>query len=340
MDSLEVCEHGEHSHSLLVHPSVFRTRAVAHTMERLLRMPVSSWHPLPWDQHKDYRPEPALQELKDLRGRLLHLDSQPHQHHLDQTVEFLFHSNKTEGIEHEYGATQQMLQEAMKQDGGMITKRNLNETRKATKDEDHRRNVCFVVQHYKALCAVKRMVVSDFTVDAINVIHHTLLEGLEDVDAETNVAPGRIRTEGCCATGINNCAVQYLDPANIHGRYGELVTLVRTRMKTTVQQQDLAGGLALAGLFLVKFLEIHPYGDGNGRMARLLVHVILRLHGITNPLILVQGRFRKAHRHYLQMLNAIQQRGKDPTMAFTFILSHALDDAREEVRILDDAHLD
>jgi len=101
-------------------------------------------------------------------------------------------------------------------------------------------------------------------------------------------------------------------------------------MTTTVPAQDLAGGLAVAGYFLVEFLRIHPYGDGNGRMARLLVHAILRQHGILQPLALVHGRFRKARRHYLQMLDRIQHRGAPMSLSYSFLLAHALDAKERE----------
>ena len=304
-------------------------------MEDLLKTPVSSWPHLPWDQHNDYQPEKALHVLRT------HLEGRRHgpetfEHHLESTLDFVFYSNQAEGIDHEFCATRLMLQQAMDEENGAIPGHGLQQRRQAAQgDAEHRRNLRFVVQHYQALRQVRGMKVSDFTVPSLNSIHHTLLEGLEDVDGDTTVTPGQLRTEARCATGISSRPVQYLMHDQIPSQYEDLVTLVRCRMKETVPAQDLAGGLALAGFFLVKFLEIHPYGDGNGRIARLLVHAILRLHGITNPLVLVRGRFRRARRHYLQMLDRIQHRAESPTMAFTFLLSHAYDNACMEAAAAD-----
>lgn len=46
------------------------------------------------------------------------------------------------------------------------------------------------------------------------------------------------------------------------------------------QNAHTTNPLVLAGLLLAKVVEIHPYREGNGRLAQLLVHGLLAVHGL------------------------------------------------------------
>src|SRR5690554_8215102 len=54
----------------------------------------------------------------------------------------------------------------------------------------------------------------------------------------------------------------------------------------------------LASLFHYRFIRIHPFQDGNGRIARLLVNYILLKHGY--PMIIVPSKDKEK---YLDSLN-------------------------------------
>ena len=73
----------------------------------------------------------------------------------------------------------------------------------------------------------------------------------------------------------------------------------------------------IIGHIFNKFLYIHPYGDGNGRMARLLANHVLFLHGVPFPVMFVKGIHKKAKQHYMAVLDKGQHCGK-PTIAATF----------------------
>ena len=57
--------------------------------------------------------------------------------------------------------------------------------------------------------------------------------------------------------------------------------------RTTHKLDSLESLLHLSSWFVYKFLEIHPFGDGNGRMVRLLYTYIMEAFGIPFPTPLV-----------------------------------------------------
>lgn len=77
-------------------------------------------------------------------------------------------------------------------------------------------------------------------------------------------------------------------------------------------QEEARGDLSpveLAALFHYRYIRIHPFEDGNGRIARLLVNYILSRHGY--PMIVVRSRKKK---EYLDALSAADKIvGKEPS---------------------------
>ncbi len=66
--------------------------------------------------------------------------------------------------------------------------------------------------------------------------------------------------------------------------------------------------LIKAGLFHYQFEAIHPFEDGNGRMGRLLIPVLLLLEGqLSLPILYLSGFFDKNRDLYLAKLNAVDQ---------------------------------
>src|SRR5262249_38496807 len=68
--------------------------------------------------------------------------------------------------------------------------------------------------------------------------------------------------------------------------------------------------LLQCGLVHAQFLTVHPFADGNGRLARLLVPLLLVARGgLGAPALSVTGRLRQQRAEYYRRLMAVRDRG-------------------------------
>lgn len=139
------------------------------------------------------------------------------------------------------------------------------------------------------------------TQNFIRTLHKTLLR--EDYTVYRNL-PGGMQTSytihaGQYKTRPNSVITRYGD----HFDYAspEETPALMTDLINWYNSEEELGRLSpveLAALFHYRYIRIHPFEDGNGRIARLMVNYILSRHGY--PMIVVRSRLKQA---YLEALH-------------------------------------
>jgi len=132
------------------------------------------------------------------------------------------------------------------------------------------------INHREAILYVEDLVrdAVPFSESVIRAIHQLILKNIDPDNA------GRYRSENVVIAGA-----EHLPPDHLHvqAQMGELITRYR---------ESDAHPLARAAQLHSQFVKIHPFIDGNGRTARLLMNLDLMRSGYL-PLV-IQAKDRKA----------------------------------------------
>ena len=142
---------------------------------------------------------------------------------------------------------------------------------------------------------------SPLTQNFIRTLHHTLLR--EDY-TEYRTLPNGVQTSfvvhaGQYKTRTNSVITRYGD--RFEYASPEETPALMSDLVDWYNKEEARGELSpveLAALFHYRYIRIHPFEDGNGRMARLMVNYILARHGW--PMIVVRSRKKQ---EYLEALH-------------------------------------
>ncbi len=192
------------------------------------------------------------------------------------TVEYNYNSNHLEGNTLTYGQTELLLLFGKVSGEGHL------------KDFNDMKASEVSVRMMRAEAANK---LEPLTQNFIRTLHHTLLR--EDY-TEYRTLPNGVQTSFVIHAG------QYKTrPNSVITRYGdrfeyaspEETPALMTDLVDWYNEAEKKGELTpvqLAALFHYRYIRIHPFEDGNGRIARLMVNYILSRHGW--PMIVVRSR--------------------------------------------------
>ena len=202
------------------------------------------------------------------------------------TVDFNYNSNHIEGNTLTYGQTEILLLF-----GKVIGEAELRDVHEMAAS-----NVGLQMMTEEA--SLKDM---PLTQNFIRSLHHTLLR--EDYKVYRNM-PNGVQTSyvihaGQYKTRPNSVITRYGDrfdyatPEETPGLMADLVDWYNA-----AEQEGKYTPVELAALFHYRYIRIHPFEDGNGRIARLMVNFILARHDY--PMIVVRSRKKN---EYLEALH-------------------------------------
>jgi Fic family protein len=168
------------------------------------------------------------------------------------------------------------------------------------------------------------------TVSRVCEVNRALIEGTEH---EPNAQPGKIRQHSVVVGGV------YLAPPWEH--VAELLQRMcrwlgeEFRLKDETPRGDdwtIARGLIKAVVAHVYLAWIHPFGDGNGRTARLVEVQILSQAGV--PLLatnLLSDHYNRTRDRYYRELAVASRNGGDLTSFISYAVEGFVDGLREQV---------
>ena len=202
------------------------------------------------------------------------------------TVEFNYNSNHIEGNTLTYGQTELLL----------LFGKVVGEAEMKDFEEMKASNVGLLMM--KEQSTLKN---TPLTQTFIRQLHQTLLR--EDYTVYRTLPDGTVTSyvihAGCYKTRPNSVITRYGD--RFEYAAPEETTALMTDLVDWYNEAEASGEynpVELAALFHYRYIRIHPFEDGNGRIARLMVNFILTRHDY--PMIVVRSRKKN---DYLEALH-------------------------------------
>ena len=148
--------------------------------------------------------------------------------------------------------------------------------------------------HDTAVKAIEDAISDDRELNEVFIrnLHRILLKEPYEKEAKTPEGQRVIRiiSIGDYKTTPNNVRTStgetyyFTPPDQVKSAMGDLIDWYRTK------EREREHPIIIAATFHYRFVRIHPFDDGNGRMARLLMNMVLIKHGYTVALIRQENR--------------------------------------------------
>lgn len=145
----------------------------------------------------------------------------------------------------------------------------------------------------------------------IKEIHKIIL--VEPYDGESEINPGEYKKQPNYLYSPEGERIDFEPPEEVPRLMNELVNWLNNHIeppKRKKRKYDLHP-LVIATGFHAQFIKIHPFGDGNGRMARILTNLILMLCGYVPAIVRLEKR-----NDYYNALNASTLDSPEPLAEF------------------------
>jgi Fic family protein len=134
----------------------------------------------------------------------------------------------------------------------------------------------------------------------IHGVHHRLMKGVRGATSR----PGEVRRNQNWVGGSRPGNAAYVPPPP------EEVPRLLGELERYIHRDDGLPPIVRAGLVHVQFETIHPYLDGNGRVGRLLIALLLEHWKLLSaPLLYLSLHFKRRRPEYYRLLNEVRQAG-------------------------------
>lgn len=134
----------------------------------------------------------------------------------------------------------------------------------------------------------------------LNRVHKRLMRGVRGADKR----PGEVRRTQNWVGGTRPGNATYVPPP------ADAVPEALSRLDRWVHGDDPLPPLVRAGLAHVQFESIHPFLDGNGRVGRLLITLLIEhWELLAEPLLYLSLAFKRRRREYYDRLTAVRSAG-------------------------------
>lgn len=131
-------------------------------------------------------------------------------------------------------------------------------------------------------------------------IHERLMRGGRGSDKQ----PGEVRTSQNWIGGSRPGNARFVPPPP------EALGECLAALEHWIHREDVLPPLVRAGLAHVQFETIHPFLDGNGRVGRLLITLVLEHWGVlSSPLMYLSLGFKRHRERYYERLSAVRTEG-------------------------------
>ncbi len=130
--------------------------------------------------------------------------------------------------------------------------------------------------------------------------HRLLMRGVRGQDK----MPGEFRRSQNWIGGASPKEATFIPPPP------DLMVRCLNELEQYFHGPDTISPLIRVALIHVQFESIHPFLDGNGRIGRLLIALLLRQYGLVQtPLLYVSLYFKKHRSSYYELLNRVRKEG-------------------------------
>ena len=217
------------------------------------------------------------------------------QRNIDQSfmIDFNYNSNHLEGNTLTYGQTKLLLLFGRVEGRGLM--RDFEEMKA--------HNVGLEIMKREALD--KKRPLSEVFIRELNriILAGDFYKVSSDGEYKYKIHTGVYKTRPNSVITPSGEMFDYASPEETPPMMGDLV-----KWYNACEKKKILSVIELAALFHYRYIRIHPFEDGNGRIARLLVNYILRRHGY--PMIVIPAADRKNYLNVLGQCDKIT--GKEP----------------------------